>query len=270
MHGMETARNYKLSPDLARYLAAKRNGHVIDNADIESVNSGDLAEFERMYRAHADRLIMMDGAYWIETTMPCVNVIVAHDDDYSSRAAATTSVSLGFLPLGFDARGGVYRFPLDMAAEAMEFARAWPLDQPLDTVDLNLSDCPDFLSFDQCEEEIHGFALSVGSNLVRRHEQHRFHKIYATAPPLFEGDRLERFETIRSSVLANNDITDERANLAPLLPDMLELWDVVKRARYAGLGAPSTQSLKYVKARALEMLDNATIDVRQIVSVPGF
>jgi hypothetical protein len=202
----------------------------------------------------------------METTMPCINVVYGYDGKQT-----TVAISLGYLPLVPNRTGSVVRFPLDMVAEAEEYAEITARDVGrLESSDLARIGVPgdtSAVTFDQNAEELHEFAWGVGSNVVRAVEQRGFHKQHENAPPLFEGNDNVRFENMKADLLATNDILGERRDLADLIPEIMEMWAVAKKARYSGLWDPETEMVPRVIQRKMEMLDDRAISLT--LGTPG-
>jgi hypothetical protein len=264
LHGADTQRNYKLWPEENRHPKPplSRNEVLFSETDLKEVNGDEVARAMQMCEAQASRLLVIGGKYWMETTMPCVNVVVQEDG-----RGKGVALDMGFLPLGHSGSTWM-RFPLSAFDEAYDFAQQMLRIWPGGTVDIGHADVADVdvsaVEFDHNEEAAHTMALVVGSNLVRRSVQHEFHDVHANAAPLFEGDRLRRFETVKEAILANNDIVGERSNLIDLAPDILELWQSVKSPRYSGLGLPPVGITQQLIAKAIEMSENTTINVAAI------
>ena len=272
MHGMSTARNYKLWPEsgFAGMEKVDRNERSLENSDLKEINGDDIAAFMRMYEAQAERLLMVDGMCWMETTMPCVEVTLFGPTG-AGHPKRVVEVGIGFLPLSLDTARQTTRFPLGMLAEAEDYANELAarfgipgrnIPDALERITLPADDLSP-LAFDQDEEEIHALAAGIASNVVRRAEQHVFHKQHANAPPLFEGAALASFETVREDLLASNDIVGERRGLGERLPEIVELWSSprVKKAWYYGLGGPAGFAAPFMIDRAMEKLDNAPISI---------
>lgn len=264
LHGADTQRNYKLWPEKSRHPIPplSRNAVLFSETDLREVNGDDVARSMQMCEAQAGRLLVIGGKYWMETTMPCLNV-VTREDGYGR----AVTLDMGFIPLGHSGSTWM-RFPLSAFDEAHEFARQMLQVWDGGRVDIGHADVADLdlsaVEFDHNEEAAHTMALVVGSNLVRRSVQHEFHDVHADAAPLFEGTRLRRFETVKEAILANNDIIGERSNLIDLMPDILELWQSVKRPAYSGLGLPPAGLTPQLIAKAIEMSENTTINVAAI------
>ncbi|MCS4089826.1 hypothetical protein [Rhizobium sp. BK176] len=264
LHGADTQRNYKLWPEENRHPKppVSRNDFLFSEADLKQVNEDDVAVSMRMFEAQADRLLVIGGKYWMETTMPCLNVVV-----FERGRGNGVTLDMGFLPLGH-AGSTWMRFPLSAFDEAHEFAQQMRQVWRAGEVDIGHADIADIdvsaVDFDHNEEAAHTMALVVGSNLVRRSVQHEFHSVHAESAPLFTGATLQRFEAVKEAVLANNDIVGARSNLIDMTPDILELWQSVKSPRYSGLGLPPAAITPHLIAKAVEMSENTTINVAAI------
>ena len=278
LHGMDTARNYRLWPEYgdpvrqdgrpAYKPPADRNAVFFDKSGATDIDADDLADCRAMHQAQTDRLLVIGGRFWMEATPPCVNVTIPGDRGYKPGV----KVWAGFMPQDFDKDGCTTRFPLDMLPEAMEFAGtlARRFGKP-EFDDLARVGLPDggltHLSFDQDHEEVRSFGVVLASNLVRRVEQQSFHKMYEGALPLFEGNRLETVGHIKSELLAGNGIVGEKADLTDILPEVLELWNV-KKPRFEGLGLPPGYAAPLFFERALEKADNAPIGLMPSLAQP--
>lgn len=259
IHGMETKRNYQLWPEPEPYRPGyvfSRNNFDFSRLALRDINAEDIELFSKMFAAQSDRLIIIGGKFWLQTTMPCVNVSL-FGGDYRAKGVG---LDVGFLPLVLNQPGSITRFPLDMLDEAIDFAHVMvgtfggKEADDIGHVELPGSDLT-AVSFDQDEQEVHSLALSIGSNLVRRAEQHKFHKIHAESPPLFTGQKIEQFEVIKAAVMSNNEILGERSNVGELLPEIVEMWSSVKRPRYDGLGCPP-YLVEQTITRGLEKAEN--------------
>ncbi|MCV9963756.1 hypothetical protein OIU34_17920 [Pararhizobium sp. BT-229] len=262
VHGMDTARNYKLWPEQPRAPLPNVNRNDIDfaQAELRDVNGDDFAVFMRMFEAQANRLLVIGGKFWMETTMPCLSVTMSGGD----HGPRVVTLDAGFLPLVSPRTSTWMRFPLSAYDEALAYAQQmtgeWRGQQDIGFAETDGMDLS-AVGFDQDEEATHAMALAVGSNLVRRSVQHEFHQVHRESPPLFEGARLTRFLAVKDAILSNNDISGERSDLVGLLPEIMELWNSVKSPRYEGLGMPPAGISGRMIAQAMEMADNTTINV---------
>ncbi len=270
LHGMDTARNYKLWPEPARAPQPRGNRNDVDFAQsqLREVNGDDLEAFQRMFEAQANRLLVIGGKFWMETTMPCLSVVMGGGDN----TPRTVTLEAGFLPLVTPRTSTWMRFPLSAQDEARAYAEQtaaeWRGEQRIgyaetDGMDLNA------VGFDHNEEAAQAMALSVGSNLVRRTVQHEFHSTHQNSPPLFEGARLTRLLAVKEAILSNNDISGERSDLIALIPEIMDLWRSVKSPRYGGLGMPAPWISARMIEQATEMADNTTISAPSL-TVPRF
>lgn len=260
LHGMDTARNWKLWPENERGIGPYLDRNTVEfvDAKLRDVNAADLATAMKMCQAQSQRLLVIDGKYWMETTMPCLTVSASDGTERKAR------LTMDFLPR-CGGSGDWIRFPLSAFAEALEFAQHTAEDLRIDPnnrdfghVELEELDLV-AVGFDYNEEAGHAMALSVGSNLVRRAEQHGFHKLHENSGPLFQGSDLARFETVRAAILGNNDIIGERSDLISLTTDILDLWKKVKAPRYSGLPMPTGGVFDRFVAKAIEMSEDAFI-----------
>lgn len=269
MHGVDTARNYKLWPEsgFAGMRPVDRNAATLANVDMQEVDASGLEDFNRMYDAMSRRLVTIDGTVWMETPPPCINVRAS--DAYMGDPRKVT-LSLGFMPLGVEREQFTMRFPLTMADEAVEFATRLAAgfgNMGADNVaPLEFSGIADTNSlwFDQRAEEAQYMAVMFASNIVRRAEQHLFHKHHREAPPLFEDDySVALFEKMKTELFANNDITGVRGELGPMLPEIFDLWMTKKlrKSTYYGLNSPPTFLLPFVMDRARDNTDDAPINL---------
>lgn len=270
LHGMDTSRNYKLWPEEPRAPKPRvsRNDVLFGQAQLRDVNGDDFGVFQRMFEAQANRLLVIGGKFWMETTMPCLSVEMTGGD----YAAKTVTLEAGFLPLVSARTSTWMRFPLSAYDEARAYAEQtageWRGELRIGYAETDGMDLS-AVGFDHNEEAAQAMALAVGSNLVRRSVQHEFHPIHQNAAPLFEGTRLARFLAIKEAILSNNDISGERSDLIALIPEITDLWNSVKAQRYEGLGLPPTWISARMIAQATEMAENTTISA-PAVTVPRF
>ncbi|MDW9478775.1 hypothetical protein GOB57_08660 [Sinorhizobium meliloti] len=261
LHGMDTARNYKIWPEeRSPRPAVNRNDVDFSQSQLLDVNGDDFTLFERMFEAQADRLLMIGGKFWMETTMPYLSVTM-EGGDYRPKSVR---LDVGFLPLA-EPRATWMRFPLAAYDEALAFAEQIAREWRASEIDIGYAEVDGLdlsaVGFDHNEEVAHAMTLAVGSNLVRRSVQHEFHKIHENADPLFEGARLSRFLAVKEAILSNNDITGQRSDLISLMPEVLELWNSVKKPRYEGLGLPVPALSDRLIAKAVEMSEDTMINV---------
>jgi hypothetical protein len=270
LHGMDTSRNYKLWPEAPRAPNPPVSRNTLDFAQsqLRDVNGDDLGVFQRMFEAQANRLLLIGGKFWMETTMPCLSVEMTGGD----RGPKTVTLNAGFLPLVSTRTTTWMRFPLSAYDEAQAYAEQmtgeWHGEQKIgyaETEGMDLS----AVGFDYNEEAAQAMALAVGSNLVRRSVQHEFHSVHQDADPLFEGTKLTRFLAVKDAILSNNDISGERSDLVDLIPEIMALWKSIKTPRYEGLGLPPPGISARMIAQAMEMAENTTISA-PAVTVPRF
>lgn len=270
LHGMDTSRNYKLWPEEPRAPKPPVSRNTVDfaQAQLRDVNGDDFGVFQRMFEAQVNRLLIIGGKFWMETTMPCLSVVMG-GGDYSPR---TVTLSAGFLPLVTPRTSTWMRFPLSAQDEARAYAEQtvaeWRGERSIGYAETEGMDLG-AVGFDHNEEAAQSMALAVGSNLVRRTVQHEFHPIHQNAAPLFEGTRLARFLAVKEAILSNNDISGERSDLVALIPEIMELWNSVKSPRYDRLGMPVPWISARMIEQATEMADNTTISAPSL-TVPRF
>lgn len=270
LHGMDTSRNYKLWPEKPRPPATWLNRNEVDfaQAQVRDVNGDDFGVFQRMFEAQANRLLIIGGKFWMETTMPCLTVTMTGGD----HAPRTVALEAGFLPLVTPRTSTWMRFPLSAQGEARAYAEQtsseWRCEQRIGYAETDEMDLG-AVGFDHNEESAQAMALSVGSNLVRRTVQHEFHSLHQNSDPLFEGTRLARFLAVKEAILANNDISGERSDLISLIPEIMDLWRSVKSPRYEGLGMPPPWISARMIEQATEMADNTTISAPSL-TVPRY
>jgi hypothetical protein len=262
VHGMDTARNYKLWPEEPRapHPPVNRNDVDFATAELRDVNGDDFAVYMKMFEAQANRLLVIGGKFWMETTKPCLTVTMSGGD----HNAKAVTLDAGFLPLVSPRTSTWMRFPLSAYGEAVAYAEQM-MGEWRGTNDIGFAETDGMdlsaVGFDHDEEATHAMALAVGSNLVRRSVQHEFHQVHRESPPLFEGSRLTRFLAVKDAILANNDISGERSDLVGILPEIMEFWNSVKSPRYDGLGMPPAGIAGRMIAQALEMAENTTINI---------
>jgi hypothetical protein len=262
VHGMDTSRNYKLWPEDARapLPPVSRNDIDFSTTDFRNVNSDDLALYMKMFKAQANRLLIIGGKFWMETTKPCLTVTMSGGGEQAKKV----TLDAGFLPLVSPRTSTWMRFPLSSYGEAVTYAeemkRSWGGSNDIGFAETDGMDLSSVI-FDPDEEAVHAMALAVGSNLVRRTVQHEFHQVHQDSMPLFEGRRLDRFLTIKDAILSNNDIIGERSDLVGLLPEIMDYWNSLKSPRYVGLGMPPAGISGVMIQQALEMAENTTINL---------
>lgn len=248
--GILTQRNDRIWP-YVDWHETQRTGITREAITLESIQSRlqdidaesyDLAK--SMMDAQTERLLVIDGDVWIETTMPCVT-------------ARPGGLNIEFLPLGVDTRLDHKRFPLSKFEDASDYALANHRPRGKDaTVDIPVIDMgeQDFtpFDFDEEDEELYRVCFAVASAVTRRSEQQDFHPIYEGKGPLFEGQDKERFDTIRPELFASNDILGERGSLHHMLPEIADLW---QKCDY-----PLYNPLLPVKTKAVEALIDRCLD----------
>lgn len=265
LHGMNTDRNAKLWPESADV----RKTTLLENTDLRDIDYGDLAYCRRMHEAQAARLLLIDGKMWMETTMPCIKVTHRQEGRLS-----VVSTSVGFVPLVPTGYGTEVRFPVSMVADALEYAAALSArgnpgaDNEAPRFEINADTSA--VDFNQASEELHEFAWGVASNVVRAVEQRKFHKQHEGAAQLFTGDNLVRYENMREELLTSNDILDERRDLAELIPDIMNLWNIANASRYQGLWAPASERVSHIVARNLAIFEDRDISLPFESSGPRF
>lgn len=266
LHGADTHYGSKLWPDYKRnwHDARNRNDILLSETPLEHVYPEDFEVAQKMFKVKADSLLLIDGKPWMATTMPCLTVST-HGDRHSQHGVA---LKFGFLTQGLPGRGWM-RFPLAAYDEAQDFARQ--LVREWGGVLGNVTDIGRFggadlstVDFDYHAEAAHTMALTLGSNIVRRAIQQDFHPNHRESGPLFEGERLARYERIHDAVLSNNDILDQRSDLTDLLPELHDEWRRLKRPRYEGLNMPTAELTDRLIEKGFEMAENTVISVPTI------
>jgi hypothetical protein len=106
-----------LVPDYQRHLGGPRSRNEFTFQGLaDKIRDIDADQFEsgrEEHRAEADRLIIIDGAYWIETAPP--TICVTH--------AGRMTVELSHLPNWLDQELGRQYFPLAAKEEALDYAK---------------------------------------------------------------------------------------------------------------------------------------------------
>ncbi|MCS4089454.1 hypothetical protein [Rhizobium sp. BK176] len=128
-----------LTPDYQRHLGGPRSRNeftfqgLVDK--IRDINGVQFDAGREEHRAEAERLIVIDGSYWIETTPPAI--CVAHE--------GRMIVELSHLPNWLDHDLGRQYFPLTAKDEAIEYARrAQAITQRSEEPVRNFADWTDF------------------------------------------------------------------------------------------------------------------------------
>lgn len=173
LHGGEKARETMLWPGLTPEYRSYQGGPKSRNeftfqgleGKIRDIDADQFNAGREEHATEADRLIAIDGSYWIETTPP--TICVTH--------GGRMSIELAHLPNWLDHDLGRQYFPMTARDEALDYARRAQAitersDEPLrdftEWTDFRFEDSPLF-SFDHDAYSVKRTAFLLGGDIAR-------------------------------------------------------------------------------------------------------
>ncbi|MBY3432599.1 hypothetical protein HFN89_00230 [Rhizobium laguerreae] len=238
--------------------------------DVQEVNRDDLEEAFAMHRAQADRLLLIDGELWYETTPPCIAV----ETLWRGGVAKNASVHARYrhLPEAMDHAITTVYYPLSAFAEAKDAAREMRARFRMAGVKMlteafekdNLpafehGDHPAF-QFDQSEDFVQRTGHALAVNILRTSIQ-----------------RPEKFGDVDSGWLSKlaaafatfNPLLGRDIDYASRLPALAETFLAVSPYKSSALAMLSYRQLRKGIEYAVEQLDNMPISVHGLAAAPA-
>lgn len=229
LDGGEKARETMLWPALTPEYRSHQGGPMNRNeftfqglqTKIRDIDADQFQEGRNQHAAEADRLIVVDGSYWIETTPPAL--CVGH--------VGRMVVELSHLPNWLDHDLGRQYFPMTAMEEALEYARRAqglteykyrPIHDLVASSDVSFEDNPLF-SFDHAAYSVKRTTFLLGGDLARA---------MAGNPSLEESMGPTRARAVlQARSAARSCGTDYRAwpDAADLVHDVTEAWIMTGR-----------------------------------------
>ncbi|MBY3432600.1 hypothetical protein HFN89_00235 [Rhizobium laguerreae] len=233
----------------------ERRSYAEVAGDFTWLSDGDLAESFEMHRSQADKLLLMGGALWYETTSPSI-AVDTHWYNYR-QDVCPVFVRYQYLPETMNQDVTTMHFPLSAADRALDVAAEMSSRHGMRGVvsllgEFETSDHSAF-SFDTSEDIVRRTAQALAVNLLR---------FSVLRPDRVTDVGAEWLSGIGELVQTHNPVLGREVDYASALPSLVETFLRLSPRKFGGLAHVQNAQLRKTLPQVVGMLDDLPISVQ--------